>query len=244
LERRLRYLRDYLDYKLYVDVCRGLFDRHRIVFSLLLCARILIARNEIRLSEFIFFLTGGVSLENHVPNPAPEWLSVPSWDELCRLSELNPFNGLKEHIRDNITEWKRFYDSKSPQTTPLPAPWNTQLDNFRTLMVLKCIRSDKVVPSVVDYVRDKLGQKFVEPPAFDLLKSYEDSNSIAPLIFILSPGADPTMALLKFAHDKGFGGARFQSISLGQGQGPIAAKLIERAQAEGSQLDARDGEDL
>ncbi len=86
----------------------------------------------------------------------------------------------------------------------------------------------------MSYVREKLGRKFVEPPPFDLARSYEDSTCTAPLIFVLSPGADPTMGLLKFATDKGFGGARFNSISLGQGQGPIAAQMIDRAQAEGS----------
>ena len=41
------------------------------------------------------------------------------------------------------------------------------------------------------FVEEKLGRKFVEPPPFDLYKSYGDSNCVVPLLFILSPGADP-----------------------------------------------------
>jgi dynein heavy chain len=41
-------------------------------------------------------------------------------------------------------------------------------------------------------------------------------------------------SLLKFAEDRGFGGAKCQTISLGQGQGPIAQHLIKTAQKEGS----------
>jgi dynein heavy chain len=42
---------------------------------------------------------------------------------------------------------------------------------------------------------------------------------------VLSTGSDPTGALIKFAEDRGVLD-KFQSISLGQGQGPVAERLV------------------
>uniref|UniRef100_A0A3Q0KRH4 Dynein axonemal heavy chain 7 n=2 Tax=Schistosoma mansoni TaxID=6183 RepID=A0A3Q0KRH4_SCHMA len=233
LERRLRYLKDHFEYNLYTNVCRSLFEKHKVLFAFSMCINIVKSRGELEMNEFIFFLTGGIGLENKLANPANNWLSDKCWDEICRLSTIKGFETFREHFTTHLNEWKQYYDSKDPQEDKLPEPWN-KLDVFKTLIILRCIRPDKVVPGVMNYVREKLGRKFVEPPPFDLAKSYQDSSCTTPLIFILSPGADPTMALLKFATDKNFGGARFQSISLGQGQGPIAAKMIAQGKQDGS----------
>ena len=162
------------------------------------------------------------------------WLPEKSWNELCRLDDLDKFKGIRVKFVTELNEWQRIYDSAEPHNETLPKNWKDRLQQFQSLLILRCLRSDKVTPAVQDFVISKLSKKYIEPPPFDLGKAFGDSHSCAPLIFVLSPGADPMAALLKFADDQGFGGSRLSSLSLGQGQGPIALRMIESAQKEGS----------
>ena len=120
-------------------------------------------------------------------------------------------------VQEHTDLWKAFYDSPEPHNFKLPAPWDA-LGGLDTMVVLRTFRPDKMVPAVQNFIVENMGQQFIEPPTFDLAGSFADSNCCAPLIFVLSPGADPMNALLKFGEDKGYRGNMIQTISLGQGQ--------------------------
>eukprot|EP00040_Diaphanoeca_grandis_P037927 m.251570 g.251570 ORF g.251570 m.251570 type:complete len:3992 (+) comp33898_c0_seq1:283-12258(+) len=234
LPKRLRYLSDYFTYSLYTNVCRSLFEKHKLLFSFLLCSNLMKSRNALDNIEFMFLLTGGVGLENPNEMPKANWMNKRIWDEACRLSDLSGFPGFKEHLFENIDAWQKLYDSKEPQLfVEIPKPWDTKINFFQKMLVLRVIRPDKVVHAARAFVEDNLGPKFTQPPPFDLSLVYADSIPSSPLIFVLSPGADPMAALMKFGSDKGFEGDRFETISLGQGQGPIAARFIEAAREKG-----------
>ena len=231
LTRRLRFLQDHFTYAMYVNVCRSLFEKHKLLFSFLLCANLMKSNKLLLQGHFMFFLTGGVGLENPNPKPEVQWVSKRM---SCRASDLSSHRGLKKHIAANIGVWKALYDSKTPQTfKELPAPWEKRLSLFDKMIVLRLIRPDKVVHATRSFVSENLGEKFTAPPPFDLGSVFDDSTALAPLIFVLSPGADPMAALMKFAGDKGFEGDKFGTLSLGQGQGPIAARMIEKARVDG-----------
>ena len=96
---------------------------------------------------------------------------------------------------------------------------------------MRCIRPDKVILAVQNFVIAEMGDMFVKPPTFNLALCFEDSNAVTPLVFVLSAGSDPTGAVQKFGDDSN---AKYNMISLGQGQGPKAEKLMDMAQSDGS----------
>ena len=94
--------------------------------------------------EFMFFLTGGVGLENKIPNPAPAWLSDKSWDEICRMCDLKAFRDFRRKFEADTEGWKLYYDDREPHKAPLPTPWGEKLTDFQKMIVLRCLRPDKV----------------------------------------------------------------------------------------------------
>lgn len=78
-----------------------------------------------------------------------------------------------------------------------------------------------------------IGPEFIIPPTFNLAKSYKDSSVTTPLIFVLSAGSDPVADFLRFAEEMNMA-KKFESISLGKGQGGKASALIENAKTRGS----------
>lgn len=230
--RRLKFLIDAITQNLYNNVCRSIFEKDKLLFSFILCTKIQLASDQIDSKTFSFLLLGGKPAVT-VVNPDESWINDKVWAEVNSLQQLPAFSDFVDTFIENLAEWKHFYDFNNPHMLSLPKPWDTRTSAFERLIVLRAIRPDKVAAAIREYVEAEMGNSYVTPPQFDIAKSYEDSNCLTPLVFILSPGADPMGALLLFTEKMGRSEA-FQAISLGQGQGPIASKMIEEAQSRGS----------
>ncbi|KAH6585966.1 hypothetical protein BASA50_000909 [Batrachochytrium salamandrivorans] len=233
--QRLEILQKHFTESLYQNICRSLFEKDKLVFSFLLTISILRAKNEIDPTEWRFLLTGvSGAVGSRIPNPDPAWITEKSWSDIGRLSNLASFSGLDKSFAEHIVEWRSLFESPDPQDFNLPGKWHLGITSFEKLLVLRCLRPDRMTIAISGFIAEKMGSLYIEPPPFDLKSSYSDSVPCAPLIFVLSPGADPMTGLLKFADDKKMGGSRLNVISLGQGQGPIAEKMINAAVNDGS----------
>lgn len=81
-------------------------------------------------------------------------------------------------------------------------------------MLFKVLRPGKMIYAIKDFVKTELGPTFIESPAFDLEGTLNDSNSITPIIFVLSPGADPIAYLVALAEKRGMK-EKLKPMSLG-----------------------------
>ena len=233
IETRVLNINDYFTYSLFCNVCNSLFEKHKLMFSLLLTIRILSNQGKINMDEWRFLLSGSsVNGEKRLPNPASEWLSNKSWTDICSLCTLPNYEGIEDDFVNYIKEFKKIFDSQMPHKEVLPGKWRIKLDTFQKLLILRCLREDKITSGIQDFVSEMLGEQFVEPRSTALSSLFNESNAITPIIFILSAGADPATSLYKFAEEMKFS-KKLTTVSLGQGQGPRAEKLITDGMEKG-----------
>ena len=70
---RLHVLQQHFTYALYCNVCRSLFEKDKLAFSMALTSSLMIQRSEINPAEMDVFLTGTKSLVRGSPADCPSW---------------------------------------------------------------------------------------------------------------------------------------------------------------------------
>ena len=124
------------------------------------------------------------------------------WLNLVELSKLEMFGTLLDKVVATEKEWKYWCDTESPEEEDIPCGYQSSLDVFRKLLLIRSWCPDRTLSQARKYIFDSLGAEFLENTVLDLEAMLEEADNKVPLICLLSTGSDPsnqieTMARLR-----------------------------------------------
>lgn len=163
LEDRLRNLSDCFTTMLYKNVCRSLFEKHKLLFSFLLSIKIMQGEERMDGEELRFFLQGATSLDLAEPNPIANgegWLSDKTWGEVIAASKLAALSGLTESFKSNLNQWEGVFVAPDP-LAEIEEVVGEAYQPFQKLCVLRAIRPDMVIPGVQNFVAQVKNPRFI-----------------------------------------------------------------------------------
>ena len=243
--KRLEIIIRYSTENCYANICRGLFEKDKTLYSALLVFNILRHADKIPAKEWGLFVRGPgiVDRDTQPTNPKPEKIPEASWDLLCaaefNLEEVSgeevipsPYAGVTLSITKDWDSWLTWLEAPDPYATPLPAPFEESTTRFSKLIAIRALRDEQQLKAVNEYVRGEFGDELADAKAGTMDEIYADLDNATPCIFILSKGSDPTGMLFKLAKQKDYSD-RLQLVSLGQGQGPVAESLVAKGTKTG-----------
>lgn len=106
--QRIKNLNDHFTLSLYDNVCRSLFEKHKLLFSLILCAKILFGDKDLDPQEWRYFLAGP-SGATEIPKNPTDWLGELEWAEVYKqihgMAQLPAFTGIDKSFIENHEEF-------------------------------------------------------------------------------------------------------------------------------------------
>lgn len=228
LKQRIDFLIRSITKNLYQSICRSIFDADKLIFSWIIVTNMLMDENRLNAEQLNFFIAGDkVKMGPLSKKPDNDWITDEMWCDLCNLAKFIDSDEFISSFEKYALEWKSYNDN---YTKGIPSGLN--ITAFEEIMISKIFHPENIEIAITDFISKEAGEQFVNPPRFDIHKSFEESDISTPLIFILSPGDDPTKILWDFA-DKLCCSQSMQLLSLGADQGSLIEKAIANAQKQG-----------
>eukprot|EP00210_Caulerpa_lentillifera_P005286 g5050.t1 len=220
----------------------GLFEKHKLLFTFQMALKIAEGEGLLNKRQLEFFLKGNLALEKDNKPKPHDWIPEQGWQDIKKLVEIStiddpssPLTSLITNITNNEKEWKEIYDHEAPERMKFPCEETRSLTIFERLLVLRCLRLDRVTKVIREYIATTLGAQYNQPPVVKYWNLYEQSTQHTPLLFVLSPGADPVFDVMNLGEQLGFKpGQKLKQISLGQGMGKKAEELVLIASTRGT----------
>nr|XP_015210363.1 PREDICTED: dynein heavy chain 5, axonemal-like [Lepisosteus oculatus] len=232
--KRIGNIIEYLTYEVFKYTARGVYEDHKFLFTLLMALKIDLQAKKISHNEFQTLIKGGASLDLNSVEPKPrKWILDMTWLNLVQLSNLYPFTQLLGQVARNDKAWKSWFDEEAPEEAPVPDGYDSLLDTFRKLLLIRSWCPDRTIAQARHYIAESMGSRYAEGLILDMEGMWAESDNRTPMVCFLSMGSDPTENIERLSKTKN---APCRAISMGQGQEVHARRLLNQSMADGGWL--------
>jgi len=203
----------WMNRKVYRYINRGLFERDKITFKLLMASKILIKAGTLTSADVGLLLKAGGGIDDR-NNPFASWMAQKNWLNLKALSKHKFgndhsmfFKELPDRINRNEQVWKKWVDEAEPENIPVPdyeekISSDQTIGHFIHLCLVRSIREDRTLLACQQFISATLGDEYGTPITDQIADLYEETKPDRPVLYLLSKGADPTSSIDEFAKKK------------------------------------------
>jgi len=231
--KRVEKIIQFLTYQVYRYMNRGLFERDKMMFKLMVTLKIMVVAGSLTSNDVSIFLKAGSSLDKNTERPCPfRWMQDKVWLNVLQLSrqafgheQVLFFRDLTDLLQRNEALWRKWFDENEPENCPVPdyeerIIMERTIGPFVRLVLVRALREDRTIIACSQFIESQLGPKFTAPVTDSINEIYQESGSRKPVLYLLSAGTDPTSAIDELAKKR----KKFPTdkVSMGEGQEKVA----------------------
>jgi dynein heavy chain len=241
VKERVINIRTELTWRVYRYINRGLFERDKTTFKLMMGTKILIKDGKLTNADVGLFLKAGAGIDDR--NKIFIWMTDKTWLNLKALSKhkfANDhtcfFKELPDRIQRNDQVWRSWIEENEPEAVPVPdyeekINADPNIGSFIHLCLVRSMREDRTMLASNMFIKDVLTPDYVKPVNDAIADTWAESTPSVPVLFLLSAGADPTGSIDEYAKKhKQFPTGK---VSMGEEQEIPAQALIDQSMAAG-----------
>jgi dynein heavy chain len=214
---------------------RGTLEADKMIIASMLCFRIMIRKGLIDQAEVDHLVRGDI--DRDAPSLPENLKFIPEvmWPAVKGLEKVKCFDGLQSKMESESPQFKKWYADQEPEVCDMPKSIK-DISLFHRIILLRALRPDRLINALKQFVRENMGEIYVEQPSFDIIHTYSEMNTRTPIFFVLFPGVDPTPEVEKagYAQNKTIKDQTFINISMGQGQEDFSIKTLKEAGKNGN----------
>eukprot|EP00928_Gymnodinium_smaydae_P021973 TRINITY_DN18608_c0_g3_i2.p1 TRINITY_DN18608_c0_g3~~TRINITY_DN18608_c0_g3_i2.p1 ORF type:complete len:2564 (-),score=332.72 TRINITY_DN18608_c0_g3_i2:161-7795(-) len=231
--KRVATIEKFLTYRVYRYVNRGLFERDKLMFKLMVTLKIKVVDGSLTPADVSVFLKAGGALDKNSERPCPfRWMQDRVWLNALQLTRhgfgsegLPLFRDLVDQLQHNESSWRRWFDENEPENCELPDFEERIVSErvtgaFARLVLVRALREDRAGIACTQFIEKELGDRFTAPVTDGIVEIFEESAARKPVLYLLSAGTDPTSVIDELAKRK----KKFPTdkVSMGEGQERVA----------------------